>query len=87
MTKPASVKNKVKRTPKLLKGSIRHDVINPADYVKYQFPTSCEDCSHFKTEDQTCTIGYNTRWHLKAYQAQTYSLNGRVALCRFMEID
>jgi hypothetical protein len=75
------------KTPKPLRGTIRHDVINPVDYLKYRFPIACEECSHFDSVNTICTLGYNPKWHLNAYQKKSYELSGKVALCRFMEID
>jgi hypothetical protein len=75
------------RTPKRLRPSIRKDAINAADYLKYNFPIACEDCTHFNPENEQCTIGYETQHHRHEVQKKSYELSGKVALCRFMEID
>jgi len=74
-------------TAKKLRGSIKRDKINPADYLKYDFRFSCEDCSHFCSQAQSCTIGYESKWHRKEFQTYEYELAGHMALCRFQEID
>ena len=74
-------------TPKRLQQSIRHDPVNATDYMKYNLPWACEDCTHYNPEQDQCTIGYHTKWHKRAYQKHTYELSGTMALCRFQEID
>lgn len=79
--------NRNKNTPKPLKGSIRRDGINPSDYLRIHHAMACEDCTHFKHSDATCTLGNVTKWHLRAFQEAEYQRTGKVAICRFMEID
>ena len=79
--------NPSKKTPKKLRPSIRFDPIHPVDYLKYDFRLACEECTHFNHENTDCTLGYNTKWHRKEFQRQSYELSGKMALCRFMEID
>jgi len=74
-------------TPKRMRPRIRFDAINPSDYLNFDFRFSCEDCSHFNSGAEECTLGYNSFWHRKAFQAQSYELSGKMALCRFLEID
>jgi len=74
-------------TPKRKQASIRHDAINPQDYQKYNLPWACEDCSHYNFEKDNCSFGYLVKWHKREYQKHSYELSGRVALCRFQEID
>ena len=74
-------------TPRKLRTGIRHDAIQPGDYLKYEMPFACEDCSHFHHQEEYCTIGYNASHHRRAYQEKCYELSGKVALCRFLEID
>lgn len=74
-------------TPKRLNTSIKFDGIHPADYLKFDLRLSCEDCTHFNHEAESCTLGYVTQWHRKAFQEHSYELTGKVALCRFQEID
>jgi hypothetical protein len=76
-----------KKTPPRLRPSIHHDAINPTDYMKYTLPWACEDCSHYSAGKDLCTLGFETKWHKKAEQQRSYELSGRVALCRFQEID
>lgn len=74
-------------TPKRLRNSIRLDAIHPRDYRIYNLPFACEDCSHFDSGGESCTLGYNSSLHRRAEQERTYRLNGKMALCRFLEID
>jgi len=75
------------KTPKRLRVSIRHDTISAADYLKYKLPYACEDCSHFNQALSNCTLGYTSHHHLRETQKKSYELSGKMALCRFLEID
>lgn len=79
--------SRYKKTPRPLRASIRRDGISPWDFQNRQHAMACEDCTHFKTSDKTCTLGNITKWHLKEFQRLEYARTGKVALCRFMEID
>lgn len=85
--KSHDVAKKSPRTPKRLRTSIRFDPIHPSDYLKYDIRSACEDCSHFDFENNRCTLGYDSKWHRKDFQKSSYELTGRMALCRFLEID
>jgi hypothetical protein len=63
------------------------DPIHPRDYRELTVIHCCEQCSHFAPGTQTCTIGYDAANHLQARQKETYDRLGRVAFCRFCEID
>jgi hypothetical protein len=63
------------------------DPIHPRDYRELAVTYYCEQCSHFAPQTETCTIGYDARNHLKRTQDRHYELYGRVAFCRFQEID
>jgi hypothetical protein len=67
--------------------SILLDPIHPYDFLNRDIAYSCEQCSHFDPENIKCTIGFNSKNHLKEKQLKTYELTGRMALCRFLEID
>lgn len=72
---------------KRLRPSIKFDPMTAKDYLKYDFRFACEDCSHFSSDSKLCTIGYHTKWHLKDFQKKSFELGGKMALCRFIEID
>lgn len=76
-----------KKTVKRIKPSMKRETILAADYNKYILPFSCEECSHFASENTSCTLGLNTFPHLAATQKKSYDLSGQMALCRFQEID
>jgi hypothetical protein len=82
-----AVKKISAKTPKRLHTSIRFDTVNPGDYLKYDFRSSCEDCTHFNRDVESCTLGYESKWHRKEFQTQSFELSGKMALCRFLEID
>jgi hypothetical protein len=63
------------------------DPIHPRDFRELAFTYSCEQCSHFDETNEACTIGYDARKHRQADQLRLYDLTGRMAFCRFMEID
>ena len=67
--------------------SMRKEFIHPYDYNHFILPYACEECSHFRSENQSCTLGLNAQNHLAATQRKTYELSGHMALCRFQEID
>lgn len=75
------------KTPRRLRTSIRHDAISASDYLLYSFPSACEDCTHFCRSRELCTLGYNSDHHRREYQEKCFELSGKMALCRFLEID
>ncbi len=75
------------KTPKRIGSSIKKDAIHPADFNRYNLPFACEDCVHFASERESCTLGLITEPHLKRNQIHSYELSGKMALCRFQEID
>lgn len=63
------------------------DPINPRDYQNMTIIHYCEQCSHFAPAEKTCTLGYVAENHLRETQRRNYELYGKVAFCRFEEID
>jgi hypothetical protein len=80
----ANAKN---NSQKKIRPTIKKDPIHPADYNLYNLPFACEDCSHFSSLNEICTLGLITEPHLRRNQKKSYSTSGKVALCRFIEID
>jgi hypothetical protein len=76
-----------KKTPKRITQSIKRDGVHPTDYIKYVLLSACEDCSHFDAAAERCTFGYNSAHHRRAQQLKDYEMSGKMALCRFLEID
>jgi hypothetical protein len=72
--------------PQIRRGLIL-DPIHPKDYRELDIIHCCEQCSHFASGSQSCTIGYDAKKHLRATQIKNYELLGKVAFCRFTEID
>jgi hypothetical protein len=75
------------KTVKRIKPSIKKETILASDYNHYILPFSCEECSHFSSENIACTLGLNPIHHLEITQKKSYHLSGTMALCRFQEID
>lgn len=71
----------------MAKESIFKDPVNPGDFLKFELMFSCEHCSHFDQEEERCTMGYNAANHRLSDQLRSYSVSGRIAFCRFLEID
>ncbi len=79
------------KTPRRLRPSIKKDGIHPAFYNSIQLPWACEDCVHYSHPTDTragnCSFGYNCSYHLREQQVRDYETSGKMALCRFLEID
>jgi len=81
------------KTPKNSRGysrvkpSIKRDAISAQDYLKFKLPWACEDCSHFASETNQCTLGYNSAMHRREFLEKMYETSGTMTLCRFLEID
>jgi hypothetical protein len=75
------------KTPKRIGSSIKKDAIHPKDFNSFILPFACEDCSHFKGSTESCTLGLTSEPHLRRNQIHSYELSGKMALCRFQEID
>jgi hypothetical protein len=69
------------------KKGVIFDPIDPRLFNTMNVMFCCEQCSHFDEISQSCTIGYDASKHLYKVQMHTYHLNGRMAACRFQEID
>jgi hypothetical protein len=63
------------------------DPVNPRDYRELTIIHTCEQCSHFARETRRCTLGYEAENHVAARQRHNYELYGKLAFCRFTEID
>ena len=74
-------------TPKRIRRSIKLDRVQAADLLAYDFRFACEDCSHFDSEGESCTIGYPSAPHRKKQQLALFNRVGHMAFCRFMEVD
>jgi hypothetical protein len=69
------------------RNSIKLDGIDPRLYNKIKILSACEDCSHFAAGSESCTLGYNPSNHRRVTQQHSYELRGKLAVCRFIEID
>lgn len=83
----SSEKSSKQKKSKPLKRGIILDSVHPADYNNMNLIYHCEQCSYFKPDDESCVFGYDTSVHLKKAQDKQFNLNGKMAFCRFQEID
>lgn len=74
-----------------IKRSLILDPIHPRDWRELNVIYCCEQCVHYDENEPSktrrCTLGYDSSNHLKETQDQRYLVTGRVAFCRFSEID
>ena len=77
--------HRLKRTDKPRR-SIKLDVVHPADFRNYDVRFFCDDCSHYDSKAKQCTIGFVAQ-HTRVAQMKIYELTGKIAFCRFIEID
>lgn len=66
--------------------SIRLDAVHPRDMNNVDVRFFCDDCSHYSLTKKHCTIGFRAQ-HTRDEQMKIYNLTGKIALCRFIEID
>ena len=69
------------------KRGVIYDRIDPRIFNNINVMYCCEQCSHFDEPNQFCTIGYDASKHLKSVADNYYQLMGRMAVCRFQEVD
>lgn len=72
--------------PRRPRRSIKLDRIHPGDLAKYDVAFFCDQCSHYDGTNNYCTMGYRPQ-HTRQEQMALYNLSGKMALCRFLEID
>lgn len=70
-----------------IKRSLILDPIHPRDWQSLTIIYACEQCSHYDEIRRSCTIGYDASKHQKAVQDELFQRTGKVAFCRFSEID
>ena len=63
------------------------DPVKASDFLNLNIVYACEQCTYFSEEKKTCAMGFNTALHLKKNQDELYNRTGRLAICRFQEID
>ena len=54
--------------------------------MKFEMIFNCEQCSHFAPSSGICTMGFQPQ-HKRLEQLALYELTGKMAFCRFLEID
>ncbi|MCB0385816.1 MAG: hypothetical protein KDD43_10525 [Bdellovibrionales bacterium] len=67
--------------------SVILDGIHPRDYRTLKFTYCCEQCVHFDGDKVDCSMGFSHDLHGREAQLRTYRLTGKMAICRFLEID
>ncbi len=76
-----------RQTPKRINQSIKRDTVSAHDYNAYDHRWSCDECTHFNSAAETCTLGYETSHHRLAEQKRSFEISGKIAFCRFHELD
>ena len=74
------------RKPGPLRRSIKLDAVHPADFRVFNCRFFCDDCSHYSFIHKVCTIGFVPQ-HTREEQMKIYNITGKIAFCRFIEID
>lgn len=67
--------------------SIVADRVHPKDFHEEFMIYCCEQCSHFDSNSEKCTLGFPSHLHRKEIQLKRYSITGHMTFCRFLEID
>ena len=67
--------------------SVIKDPIKPRDFRRLNLIFCCEQCTYFQQDDKICNLGFPSEPHQRRQQLHTYNLSGRMAFCRFLEID
>ncbi|MCB0340752.1 MAG: hypothetical protein KDD59_00815 [Bdellovibrionales bacterium] len=70
-----------------IRRDIIRDRVHPKDLRQLNIQYACEQCSFFDFDGQSCTMGFVAKLHLEGEQKKLYERTGRMAICRFMEID
>lgn len=70
-----------------IKKSFKKEPINPAVFNREKIIYSCEDCSFFLSNTNTCEAGLNPNLHKKKAQKLLYERSGKLNICLFLEID
>jgi hypothetical protein len=85
---PGSADPRIHRVKKhnIPRRSIRLDAVHPRDMNNVDVRFFCDDCSHYSLTKKHCTIGFLAQ-HTRESQMKIYNLTGKIAFCRFIEID
>lgn len=87
LAKGLSMSDDVSWNHKQRKKSLILDPVHPRDFFHLNFTYCCEQCVHFDNKESYCTFGQNCFPHMREQQLATYDLTGKMAFCRFLEID
>ncbi len=74
-------------TPKRIRRSIKLDRVQASDFLNYDMIFCCEQCSFYNEDDKECMMGFRPENHLREQQLKTFTTNGHMAFCRFLEIE
>ena len=67
--------------------TVKSDRVDAWAFQNLNMIYCCEQCSHFDGENRACTIGYTASDHCRQTADESFRLDGRIAFCRFLEID
>ena len=63
------------------------DPVHPTDFNQLKIMFGCECCSFFDPEHSSCALEMPTKAHTTSTQIKDYNVSGKMAICRFLEID
>ena len=63
------------------------DPVSPADFRRHNLVYACEQCSYYALDEKECMMGYESEKHDHKEQMRLYNLYGKMAFCRYMEVD
>ncbi|MDC0980406.1 hypothetical protein OAQ84_01585 [Bdellovibrionales bacterium] len=67
--------------------SIKLDRVNPRDFRELNLIYCCEQCSFYEPGVKVCSMGFYCKKHERKAQLESYWRTGKMAFCRFLEID
>jgi hypothetical protein len=73
----------IKKVPR----SVIKDPVKASDFNRLNLVYCCEQCSYYQENDTKCNLGFPNDLHRKEAQLKSFSLSGRFAFCRYLEID
>ncbi|MCB0357440.1 MAG: hypothetical protein KDD40_10550 [Bdellovibrionales bacterium] len=67
--------------------SLIKDPVKARDFNKLNIIFCCEQCSYFQPQNGLCNLGFPNHVHREEAQLKCYSMSGKFAFCRYLEID
>lgn len=67
--------------------SVIKDPVKAKDFNQLNIIFACEQCSYFQPHNGLCNLGFPNGVHKRKAQMKNYNMSGRLAFCRYSEID